>query len=66
MTLVNYVYEQQSRPSLQVGDYNAISCLEFQKSFSPNQPPAHMLLPEGEGPETNNQFDVALPILTQQ
>ena len=43
----------------QVGDYNAISCLEFQKSLSPNQLPACMLLPEGEGPETNNQFGVA-------
>ena len=29
-------------------------------SRSPNQPPTCMLLPEGEGPETNNQFGVAL------
>ena len=27
--------------------------------YCPDQPPAHMLLPEGEGPETNNQFGLA-------
>jgi len=32
---------------------------EFQKSLSPNNPPAHMLLPEGEGLEANNQLSVA-------
>ena len=54
-----HVVSTKSKVVLQVGDYNAISSLEFQKSLSPNQPPSRMLLPEGEGPETNNQFGVA-------
>ena len=68
MTLVNYVYEQQSCPSrphklvitMQFPVLNSRSLLVL-ISHMP-----HMLLPEGEGPETNNQFGVALPILTQQ
>ena len=40
--------------------YNTISCLDFRKSSSPNQPPTHMHLLTGEGPETDDQFGVAL------
>ena len=35
--------------------YNTISCLDFRKSLSSNQP--HLLT---EGPETNDQFGVVL------
>ena len=39
---------------------NTISCLDFRKSLHPYQPPARMQLLTGEGPETNDQFGVAL------
>ena len=40
--------------------YNTISYFEFRKSLSRNQPPARMHLLTEEGPETNDQFGVAL------
>ena len=39
---------------------NTISCFDFRKSLSPNQPSARMHLLTGQGPESDDQFGVAL------